>query len=75
MLSNMRSLIKKHLPVLHSDHDLKNIYPENSICMVFKRNTNLKEILSLLFYTKNKNENKSYVIKIVENVIFLKIHL
>ena len=45
MLPNMRSLIKKHQPVLHSGSDLKNIFPENSICMVFKRNRNLKEIL------------------------------
>ena len=37
MLSNMRILIKKYLPVLHSDSDLKNIYLENSICMVFKK--------------------------------------
>ena len=62
MLPNMRSLIKKHLPVLHSDSDLKNIFLENSICMVFKRNRNLKEISASL-YTKNKIEKKSYVIK------------
>ena len=63
MLPNMRSLIKKHLPVLHSDSGLKNIFPENSICTVFKRNRNLKEILSPSLYTRNKNEKKSYVIK------------
>ena len=63
MLPNMRSLIKKHLPLLHSDGDLKNIFPENSICTVFKRNKNLQEILSPLLYTRNKNEKKSYVIK------------
>ena len=63
MLPNMRSLIKKHLPVLHSDSDLKNIFPENSICTVFKRNRSLKEKLSPSLYTKNKNEKKSYVIK------------
>ena len=42
MLPNMRRIIKKHLPVLHSDSDLKNIFPENSICTVIKRNINLK---------------------------------
>ena len=62
MLPNMRNLIKKHLPVLHSDSNLKNIFPESSICTVLKRNRNLKEILSPSLYTKNK-ENKSYVIK------------
>ena len=63
MLPNMRNLIKKHLPVLHSDSNLRNIFPESSICTVLKRNRNLKEILSSSLYTKNKKENKSYVIK------------
>ena len=57
MLPNMRNLIKKHLPVFHSDSDHKNIFPENSICTVFKRKRNLKEILYPSLYTK------SYVIK------------
>ena len=43
VLPNMRGLIKKHLPVLHSDGDLKNIFPKTSICTVFKRNRNLKK--------------------------------
>ena len=73
MLPNMRSLIKKHLPVLHSDSDLEKIFPENSICAVLKRNRNLKKILSPSLYTKNKSEKKSYVIKTVESVIFVKI--
>ena len=63
MLPNMRSLIKKCLPVLHSDSDLKNIFPENLICTASKRNTNLKEMLSPSLYTKNKSENRNYVIK------------
>ena len=63
MLANMRTLIRKHLPVLHSDSDLKNIFPGNSICLVFKRNRNLKEILSPSLFTKNKNEKKSYIVK------------
>ena len=55
--------IYKHLPALHSDIDLKNIFPESSISTVFKRNRNLKEILSPSLYTKNRNEKKSYVTK------------
>ena len=43
---------------------VKNIFLENSIYKAFKRNRNLKEILSPSLYTKNKNEKKSYVIKI-----------
>ena len=62
MLPNMRSLIKKHLPILHSDTNLKNIFPENSICTVFKRNRNLKEILSPSLYTKRKNDKKKLIL-------------
>ena len=50
MLPNMRSLIKKHLLILHSDTNLKNIFPEREIY--------LKEILSLSLYTKRKNDKK-----------------
>ena len=42
IMPNMRSVIKKHLSALHSNSDLKNTFPENSICTVFKRNRNLK---------------------------------
>ena len=72
MLPNMRSLIKKHLPILHSDTNLKNIFPENSICTVFKRNRNLKEILSPSLYTKRKNDKKLILLKTVVNMIFVK---
>ena len=63
MLTNMRSVIKKHLPILHFDTNLKNIFPENSICTVFKRNRNLKEILSPSLHTKRKNDKKTNIIK------------
>ena len=43
MLPNMRSLIKKHLPVLYSDSDLKNVFPENSICTVLREIEFLKK--------------------------------
>ena len=62
MLPNTRSLLKKHLHVLHSDSDLKNTFLENSR-KVFKRNRSLKEILSPSLHTKNKKEKKLYVIK------------
>ena len=59
MLPKVRNLIKKYLSVLHFNSDLKNIFPENSICTVFKRNKNLKGILSPPLYTK---KNVKYLI-------------
>ena len=71
MLPNMRSFIKKHLPILHSDTNLKNIFPENSICTVFKRNRNLKEILPPSLYTKRKNGKKTNItLKIIRYLSF-----
>ena len=55
-----RSLIKKHLPVLYSDSDLKSLFPENSISTVFKKNRNVKDILSPSLYAKNK-KNRSFM--------------
>ena len=72
MLPNLRGLINKHLRVLHSDSDLKNMFPENSISTVFKRNKHLKEISFPSLYPKNGKQKKSYVIKTEESVIFVK---
>ena len=57
MLPNTRSLLKKHLHVLHLDSDLKNTFLENSR-KVFKRNRSPKEILSPSFHTKNKKRKE-----------------
>ena len=54
---------------------LKNIFPENPICTIFKRNRNLKEMLSHSLYTKIKMKKKFYREKPVENVTFVKIYL
>lgn len=70
---NMRRLIKKHFLDLHSDNDFKSIFPKNSICTVFKRSRNLKEMLSPSLHTKNKNEKKFYIIQAGHSVIFLEI--
>ena len=57
-LPDIKGLIKKHLPILHNDDNMKDSFPENSLCTVYKRNRNLKEILSPSLYTKKFNEKK-----------------
>ena len=70
MLPNMRSLIKKHLPVLHSDTNLKNIFSENSI---FLREIEISKKYYLRHYIPNvKMTKKLILLKIVVNVIFVK---
>ena len=61
MMPNIRGLIKKYFPFLHSDSDLKIISLKTSICTVFKRKRNFREKLPPSLYAENKNEKKFYV--------------
>ena len=46
-LPKIDGIIRKHLPLLHSDDGLlKKLSPANTFSTIFKRNKNLKEILS-----------------------------
>ena len=53
ILSNINSLINKYLPILHADLDLKEIFPRKSIATVYRRQTNLKEMLAPSSYPKS----------------------
>ena len=63
MLPNMRSLIKKHLPILHSDTNLKNIFPENSICTVLKEIEISKKYYLRHYIPNVKMTKKTNIIK------------
>ena len=40
LLSNLKKILRKHLPILYSDREMLNIFPENSINITYKRNKN-----------------------------------
>ena len=42
LLPNIKTIIKKHLPVLHSSHEMLQIFPENNVNITSKRNKSLK---------------------------------
>ena len=42
----MNTLIKKHLPLLHSDDNLETLFSNETFNAVYKRNKNLKELLT-----------------------------
>ena len=46
MLPNIKTIFKKYLPVLHSKQEMLQIFPENAINVAYKRNKNLKELIS-----------------------------
>ena len=41
----MNTLIKKHLPLLHSDDNLKTLFPKEKFNVVYRKNKNLNELL------------------------------
>ena len=71
MLPNIRSLIKKHLSVLHFDSDLKNIFPENSLSYLMEIEILKKYYLHHCTLKINMKGNPTSL-KNVENVIFVK---
>ena len=46
LLPNLKNILRKRSPILYSDREMLNIFPENSINITYKRNKNLRELLS-----------------------------
>ena len=57
MLPNIKTIFKKYLPVLHSNQEMLQIFPENTINVTYKRNKNLKELISPSLFPKVIKEN------------------
>ena len=45
-LPNIHNIIQSNLPILHTDENMKKIFPSKSIKTLYKREKNLKQILS-----------------------------
>ena len=63
ILTDLNSVIKKHLPLLYCDADKKEIFPERSVKALYRRGKNLKEILSPSCYPIKKDQHHSCVSK------------
>ena len=61
LLSNIKTIIKKYLPVLHSSHEMLQISPENTVNVTYRRNRNLKELISSSFFHRTIKENNSSI--------------
>ena len=60
-LPKIDGIIRKHLPLLHSDDSLKKLFPANIFSTIFKRNKNLKEILAPSKYPNPKNSRRNSI--------------
>ena len=63
LLPNIKRIIKKHLPVLHSSHKMLQIFPENSVNVTYRRNKNLKELISPSSFPRTIKENNCSIEK------------
>ena len=46
MIKNLETVIRSNLPILYSDPEMKNIFPEGSINITYRRGKSLRELIS-----------------------------
>ena len=59
LLPNIKTIIKKHLPVLHSNQDMPKTFPSNTINVTYKRGKNLRELISTSLFPRVHNQHSS----------------
>ena len=59
LLPNIKTIIKKHLPVLHSNQTMLKIFPSNTINVTYKRGKNLRELISPSLFPRVHNQHSS----------------
>ena len=58
----MDTLLKKYLPLLYSDKNLKELFPSSVFNTIYRRNKNLEELLPpLLFCHRKSTKSKSII--------------
>ena len=61
LLPNLKTIIRKHLPVLYSNQQMLNIILNNTVSVTYKRNKNLREVLSLSLFPTTTKQNVYYI--------------
>ena len=61
-LPNMDTLVKKYLKLLHSDENLKELFPVSAFNTIYRRNKKLKELLSPSLYSNRKSTKSNNII-------------
>ena len=63
LLPKIKTIIKKHLPVLHSSYKMLQIFSENTVNVTYRRNKNLKELISPSLFPRTIKENNCSIEK------------
>ena len=58
----MDTLVKKYLPLLHSDENLNELFSTSAFNAIYRRNENLKELLSPSLFPNRKSTESNSII-------------
>ena len=61
MLPQIDDIIKKDISILHSNDELKTLFPKDCFSTIYKRNKNLKELIALAIYHEKLNTRTSSI--------------
>ena len=73
LLPNIKTIIKKHLPVLHSSHEMLQISPENNVNVTYRLNKNWKEPISPSLFPRTIKKTSAQLKNVTEDAKFVKI--
>ena len=63
IIKNLETVIRNNMPILYSDSEMKNIFPEGSINITYKRGKSLRELISPSVFPQAQVESHSVVSK------------
>ena len=63
IIKNLETVIRKNLPILYSDSEMKNIFPEGSINITYRRGKSLRELISPSMFPQAQVESHFIVSK------------
>ena len=65
LLPYIKTIIKKHLPVLHSRHEMLQIFSENTVNVSYRQKKNIKELISPSLFPRTIKENNCSIEKCI----------
>ena len=63
IIKNLQTVIRNNLPISYSDPEMKNIFPEGSINVAYKRGKSLRELISPSMFPQVQIESHSMASK------------
>ena len=75
LLPNIKTIIKKHLLLLHSSHEMLQIFPKDTVNVIYRPNKNLKELKSLSLFPRTISGKTAQFKNVTEDLIFVKVFL